>query len=149
MASTTKQKGMVITQGYSYKCGNCSKQSRQFKNESGMKMFCRLHFKKNPKCKAYDKKYIKQSGFNNHFVDDMGRKHNTSSARLSGSTGYTIPKKYANGGHKKNYTKKVLQDKKTKEKYHKNLDEDKLLQMIKDLNEIADHNEAQLGKGKK
>jgi hypothetical protein len=101
--------GTTYTIGYTYKCGCCKKNSNQFKEERGMKRWKRLHFKFNPECKKYEKESGTGIGFNNHFVDEKGKRHNTSSARCVGAFNYKIPKK-AQMGHSKKAKKQDLED---------------------------------------
>lgn len=90
-----------------------------------MNRWKRLHFKFNPECKKYEKESGTGVGMNNHFVDEKGVRHNTSSARCVGAFNYTIPKK-AQLGHQKHQKKQDLND---------------YQQMMKFILEAADGNE--------
>ena len=74
-----------------------------------MNMWKKLHFRKNPDCKTYDKQRGLNRGYNNHFQDSAGKYHNVSAARAPYECDYKIPKKYG-CGHQKANKKKDLQD---------------------------------------
>ena len=113
MSKTKKQQ--IYTLGFKYKCGLCQKESRQFKNESGMNMWSRLHFKKNKDCGAHHKKFGLGIGFNNTFTDEKGKKHHCGSAR---STDCEFSRGLAKmGGHQKAAKKVCLEDTQKREKY--------------------------------
>ena len=114
--SSEQKKCRLTTSGYFYKCGCCQKVSRAYNEESGMKLWKRLHFKKNEECKIYDRKFISE-GYNNHLVDIGGKKHNVSSARQGNYTGIDITK--LGGGHKKAHMKIAIKDKADVERYLK------------------------------
>tara|TARA_R110000824_G_scaffold18660_5_gene73526 strand:- start:1408 stop:1938 length:531 start_codon:yes stop_codon:yes gene_type:complete len=131
MSKFTKRQ-QIYTLGFKYKCGLCKKESRQFKNESGMKMWSRLHFKKNKDCGAHHKKFGLGNGFNNTFTDGNGKKHHTGSARSGKGCEFKMPK---TTGHQKADKKVRLEDTQRREAYLLKAieDENYLKQIQKDL----------------
>ena len=96
-----KCNSQIYTIGFCYKCGKCGKGSKNFQSENTMLMWKRLHFKKNPACKKRHDTAGLGDGYNNTFVDDMGKKHNTGYHRNPAMLGeYKIPK--SSGHNKKN-----------------------------------------------
>ena len=102
----TSKKGRLYTIGFNYKCGNCGEKSRHYKNESGMEIWKKLHFKFNHDCKAHNKKYGLGDGFNNSFTDESGKRHFTASARGGIKEEYKLPKSH---GHNKKWKKEEAQ----------------------------------------
>jgi len=101
-------KQLLYTIGYDYKCCNCGQHSPQFKNESGMEMWKRLHFKRNEDCKLHNKKYELSDGFNRKFTNECGKTHLIKSL-------FKMPCKIT--GHKKKMKKEDLQIQKERENY--------------------------------
>jgi len=130
MSSKNGKNGQFYTIGYNYKCGNCGMCCRNFKEERGMNMWKRLHFKKNPDCKKHHKKFGLGDGFNDSFTDMEGRKHNVSSARGE-TNGYKMPKM---AGHNKETKRLEKEDMKRRKDYKEKAKTDKFYQkqLVKD-----------------
>jgi len=105
----SQTKGQSYTVGYNYKCGKCKTISRHYKEEKGMELWKRLHFKRNPACKAHHHEHGLGHGFNNSFVDVAGKSHFIRSARTGELSAYAIQEQPKFGGHQKAKKKENLE----------------------------------------
>ena len=110
-------KGQSYTIGHNYKCGLCKQVSRHYKEEKGMLLWCRLHFKKNPACKAHHHAHGLGDTTNNTFVDAWGKSHLVRSGRTGEMTAYAIQGNIKLVGHGKKHKKERLKDAECSNKY--------------------------------
>jgi len=110
----SKSKRAIVGSGYIYKCGCCGISSREHNREYGMKIWRRLHFKKNPECGKYDNKHGMSKSYNNDIVLVSGKLIKVDNARR----GTSVFKK--SSGHNKSRKKIHLSDEKLRNNYKKN-----------------------------
>lgn len=133
----SRTKGQTVTLGYTYSCGLCKKKSRTFTTDKGMKMWCRLHFKKNPACKTHHKKFGLGENYSNSYRDMAGQEHLVRSGRTGLYTEYA--KELAGlgycGGHNKFKNKEDMEDLEQTKEYIADAEFncDKLLLMASDI----------------
>lgn len=113
----SQSKGQSYTIGFNYKCGLCKQVSRYYKEEKGMKLWCRLHFKKFPACKEHHHEHGLEYGVNDSFVDSAGKSHFIRSGRTGELSAYAIQEQPKFVGHQKAKKREDLQSCREVEKY--------------------------------
>lgn len=124
------------TRGYAYKCGQCKKVSPEYKEEKGMRFWCRLHFKRNPKCKQHHHSHGLDKTMSNSLVTDDGQRHMTYSGRTGQATAWAIQNKTKSKGHNKHKIKMDLEDIKCANEYAMEAVQNDIYynQVVEDLN---------------